>query len=270
MIGSDSPQIMRKGIIDVLPQHLVEFIIDKFDEGDAKAALCALRLVSKSFNTLVSSYKGSVSIVTRKHDTLLSLRRSLPSLSNMSISIFGVSRRLRGLQHLSQYSRLHRIKLTSSGFRESFVSLSDLPSILRELELDNIRFSCADLHDIKCIGVTCLSIRSRWKTNSPADLCQLLKHVPALKVPLTLLYFYNPAICLSCKYIGTITESSSNLQELCTQQPSRSKASYNDSSSFLRQVSAPIISATLDIVSLMARLANAQIRFSPFLNQSSM
>lgn len=167
-----------------LPQHLADFVIDVLDENSAKKALAALRLVSKSCKAVVAGYRGSFKKeIVRDSRVLLNLRKSLPSLASLCISSPGPD--LVGSEQLLHFSDLHHIQLWNSGhqYGEIFVALADLPSSLQKLELRKICFYTSGLWDLKCIGVTYLSIEWDHDYNEMKDVCQLVLHLPALKVP---------------------------------------------------------------------------------------
>ena len=172
-----------------LPQHLLELILGKFGGGTPSGRdLLYLQYVSKAWRSAVQEYSGRICIDIEKSTDLFGICKLLPAMSCLSISSLALQYYLHPVSSLSRltYLKIHKsIDLldedeVNSQANERLVDLAILPACLRELVLQNCCVDDACFKHIRCVELTSLDVH--WTTNTAAEICNLLQHLPKLKV----------------------------------------------------------------------------------------
>lgn len=168
-----------------LPQHLLELIVLRYGQEYASSKdVLNLRLVSKAWRSAVQEYGGSIWIDVQKSTDLFGVCKFLPAMSSLYIYNPSLQIFLHPLSSLSRLTHLDITKLNPRGIdNEKYELLADLlllPASLRDLVIWNCHVDPACFKHLKCVELTKLNIY--WTTNTVAEICDLLQHLPQLKV----------------------------------------------------------------------------------------
>ena len=168
-----------------LPQHLLELIVLKYGQECASSKdLLNLRLVSKAWRSAVQEYGGSILIDVQKSTDLFGVCKFLPAMSSLFVYNLSLQVFLHPLSSLSRLTHLDITKLDPRGVdNEAHELLADLlllPASLRDLVIWNCHVDPACFKHVKCVELTKLDVY--WTTNTAAEICDLLQHLPKLKV----------------------------------------------------------------------------------------
>lgn len=170
----------------VLPPDVFGPILKDIVRNEGERALLNLRLVSKAWNAAVKeAFRGSIQVSA--HEDLRSvfedIQKAVPNLSRLEIS----SKTQCDLRRVLGFSGLSSLELNSDAHRGSdpepenlILDLRMLPASLMDLETVCYNVDPDSFEQVRCTHLTTLAIIDVQL--QPAQICQLLNNLPALKV----------------------------------------------------------------------------------------
>lgn len=166
-----------------LPQHLLELIVAKFEEGTGAKEVAQLRLVSKAFKLAAEQYDARLVVYT-KRIKLQSLCRLWPNMQ--SLEIRGADSRV-SLDWTESLTCLTSIDLpsrvpyyTRAPDRQASFSVNLLPKSLRRLRLQGVHHREVWQQNYLLPHLTALEIW--WQNNMQPEAWAMLSRLPQLRV----------------------------------------------------------------------------------------
>ena len=141
-------------------------------------------------------------------------------MSALLISSAGLQLYLHPVSSLSRLTHLEIFKYHdeeegNNDASELLVDLSPLPATLKYLRM---AYTCVDpacFKYIKCVELTSLDIH--WTTNTAAEICNLLQHLPKLKVLTYAGLYPSPTSCFQLPYIACHISATCGELKFCGQ-----------------------------------------------------